>query len=173
MIKKYINWLNESKISKPIWQVEKVQGLESIATDETDDKLVKSFLEKIDATNPVSTNLVNIALSFITPVKISEIEGPLHPNRCFLSSVQYDKDRDDTESIIGIIKRKGSNRAWVHAFNKRDNMYFDKSLTPAEYNDYEHYPLSSFLGKDEYDVAFNAWLHANSLQKAATDYLKK
>ena len=157
---------------KPIWTVEKMHGLESVATDKTDDKLVQKYDSMLDSHGNQTGNIVTTALSPFKPVKVIEVDGPYHPNRCFLSSLEFNKDNEKNESVVGILKRKGSNRAWVHAFNKLGDTYFDKSLKP-EFNTYEHFVLGTCLAKDEEDLANVAWIHANSLQKSAKQFVNR
>jgi hypothetical protein len=166
--------LNESKlIHKTIWKIEKKDGLESIASKEYKDEYVERFLRKIKEANPTSSNLVQIALSALEPVTVEDREGPLYPNRCFLSSLHYMKENEDkVEIVVGILRRKGSYFAWVHAFNKEGEKYFDKSLKSEEFSQYEHYLISTVIAKKEDDIAKEAWIFANSLQKSAEEYRK-
>lgn len=153
---RYFKLFEEFLTTKPIWAVEKQYGLESIASRDTDQALVQRFLEDLSP-KMQNQNVIGFALSAVKPVEVTVLEGsPYHPNRCFLSSLEFNKDDERNESIVGILRRKGSFKAWVHAFNKNQNGYFDNSLTADEISDYEHYPLGKILGKDEEDVAIAA-----------------
>lgn len=164
MIHKYSEWnaLNEGLIGKTIWKTEFHDKLSTIATREYDPKLVEDFQKKITE----KANKILTALSCLEVVEASNMKGPKHPNRCFLSSLEFSKDFENMESVVGLLRRKGSMHVYVHAFNKQGENYYDNSLEPDEFSQYEHYPIQTVLAKDEEDLATQAWLIANSLQKA-------
>lgn len=170
-------FLNESIVltGKTIWKMEKSPRLENRATDKFDEKVVEKFLETIENnSSSTETNLIKVALEPFETVEVTIKEGPVHPNRCFLSSLEYCKDDEKNQSVVGILRRKGSNLAWVHAFNKNGETYFDNSLKQEELKDYLHYPLASgIVAKDEEGLATVAWVYANSLQRAAEMFLEE
>lgn len=169
MIKKYLEFLNENTVGKTIWKVDKDEHLGSIATNKYNPYLVEEFMNMM----VIKHNFFETALSFLEKVEVSVTESSYRPSRCFLSSLELARDDDKTESVVGILKRKGSKYMYVHAFNKRNNKYFDNSLNPEELIHYEHYPVKTIEAKNEFELAEFAWLVANSLQVAAEEKMKR